>query len=81
MVLPDAAIQRENCIPEAERNRGNKGALICSPIVTYSVGLRTCCADRKTHRLESKIPSAEADLEWIFARNMKVLNRLPPIKK
>ena len=34
-----------------------------------SVGLRTCCADRKKHRLEGKNPLSEADLEWIFARN------------
>ena len=34
-----------------------------------SVGLHTCCADRKKYGLESKNPIGKADPEWIFACN------------
>ena len=34
-----------------------------------SVGLRTCCADRKKLGLEGKNPIGAADLEWIFVCN------------
>ena len=35
----------------------------------YSVGLRTCCADRNKAQAWRQNPIGEADLEWIFARN------------
>ena len=38
-----------------------------------SVGLRTCCAACKKHRIGGKNPISEADLEWILRVTMKVL--------
>jgi hypothetical protein len=46
------------------KNRGN-----------CSVGLRTCCADRKkTYRLQAKIPSTKLILIGFLLVTMKVLN-------
>jgi hypothetical protein len=40
-----------------------------------SVGLRTCCADRKkTYRLQAKIPSTKLILIGFLLVTMKVLN-------
>ena len=48
-----------------DKNRGN-----------YSVGLLTCCADRNKTWDGRQNPIGEADLEWIFARNMRTLKQL-----
>jgi hypothetical protein len=48
---------------------------ICTPeslenISNCSVGLRTCCADRKkNYRQRAKIPITVGDFNWIFACN------------
>jgi hypothetical protein len=46
-----------------------------NPLSNCSVGLRTCCADRKkTNRLQAKIPSTKLILIGFLLVTMKVLN-------
>ena len=42
----------------------------------YSVGLRTCCADRNKAQVWRQKTIGEADLEWIFARNCEGTEQL-----